>query len=124
MRRSVAEFTAVIGGLSAAQCLPDKPAQAGRRAIPLWLALTGGSVTRRQLSRYSTVTDETLSRDLRRLAELHLLERVGRGRGAHYIPGPVAAAWGDFSELTRAAMDDGMEGVATLLSQNPATLFD
>lgn len=124
LRRSVAEFTAVIAGISATGALPSNPEQVSRRAIPIWLALTGGTVSRRQLARYSSVSDETLSRDLRRLADLHLLERVGGGRGAHYVPGARIAAWGDFTELTNIALTDGVAGVLESLRDRQATLFE
>lgn len=124
LRRSVAEFTAIVAGLSASEVLPNDASQLARRAIPLWLAVTKGSVTRRQLARHSDVSAETLSRDLRKLADLRVLKRVGKGRGAHYLPGSVMDGWGDFNDLVNAALDQGLQGALAHLADKPPTLFD
>jgi Fic family protein len=120
-RRSIAEFAAVVGGIAVAGALPLDTKTAPRTVIPVWLAVTNGSVTRRQLARYVAVADETLSRDLRRLSESGLLTPVGRGRAAMYRPGPTVTGWGDFERLVRIAESGGTEAVTRFLSETGTT---
>ena len=95
-----------------------------RLVMPVWLAVLGGSVTRRQLMRYSSVTEETLSRDLKRLVSLGLLTARGKGRGAHYVPGPKVSDLGPFDELNRIALSEGQSAVARHIAERSMqTLF-
>jgi Fic family protein len=119
--RSMAEFSAVLAGLDHEGVLPDDPRLVARTVIPVWLAVMSDSVTRRQLARYSTVSEETLSRDLRRLSGLGVLTAIGRGRGAHYVPGPVVKRWGPFDLLVEAALQDGASGAARKLASQSGT---
>jgi len=111
LRRSMAEFMTVVTGLSVGGVIGSNASAASRLVIPLWLAIIGGTVTRRQLARYLPVSGETLTRDLRRLCELGYLAREGMGRAARYAPGWRALAWGDFGHLVDLAMDQGAEDV-------------
>ncbi|MEM9463943.1 MAG: Fic family protein [Actinomycetota bacterium] len=124
VRRSVAEFAAVVGALSASGKLPVNPEMAPRTVIPVWLAVTGGRVTRRQLARYTDVSDETLSRDLRRLSQESLLERTGKGRGAAYLPGPTVVGWGSFDDLVEIALTGGIEAVMDHFDGPELRLFE
>lgn len=128
MRHSMAEFTTVFAGLAVGQVLPSDPKLMSRTVIPVWLSITGGSVTRRQLARYSSVSEETLSRDLRKICERGYLERSGTGRAARYLPGPRVADWGDFDGLVQVAMEHGAKGVHEVMVRNaekaPPQLFE
>ncbi len=86
--------------------------------------MTAGTVTRRQLARYLSVSHETLTRDLRKLCGAGYLVREGSGRGSLYRPGPVVVEWGDFADLVATAMDGGADAVRSLLAgAKPPTLF-
>lgn len=122
LRRSISEFSAVVSGVVHSGRAPSDPKTMPRTVIPVWLAIVGGSVTRRQLARYISVSDETLSRDLRRLSSAGLLTPEGRGRGAKYRPGPVVSSWGPFDELVEIAASGGSVAVATHLAARPAPL--
>jgi len=111
LRRSMAEFMTVVTGLSVGGVIGSNASAASRLVIPLWLAVIGGSVTRRQLARYLPVSEETLTRDLRRLCQLGYLAREGMGRAARYAPGWRAQAWGDFGQLVDLALARGSEDV-------------
>lgn len=76
---SMAAFTAALGGVRFVIAGHAEPRAIQRLVVPVWLALLGRPVTRRQLMRYSTVTEETLSRDLRRLTQLGLLGHEAKG---------------------------------------------
>lgn len=127
LRRSMAEFSVVIAGVSATGDLPGDPRQLGRMVIPVWLAITGGTVTRRQLARYLDVSDETLTRDLRKLCASGYLVLEGRGRASQYRPGPLVASWGDFEPLVTLALDGGAQAVVAALKKRfegePQRLF-
>ncbi len=122
MRRSMAEFTAVVTGLEVGGAIGSNPKAAGRVVIPAWLAITGGSVTRRQLARYLPVSEETLTRDLRRLCELGFLSREGMGRAARYTPGPRTLAWGDFARLVDVALVGGADAVRKVIQSGEAAV--
>lgn len=126
MRHSMAQFSSVMAGLAHSDKLPPDPKMFARTVIPVWLAIIGGSLTRRQLARYSSVSEETLSRDLKRLTTAGVLKSVGRGRGAHYIPGPVVQGWGPFEELVKVAKSGGTPAVSQHLSASTdqLELFD
>lgn len=122
--RSMAEFMTVVTGLSVSGAVGTTQRSAGRVVVPVWLAVTGGSVTRRQLARYLDVSDETLTRDLGRLCRQGYLSREGMGRAARYVPGWKAAAWGDFGDLVELALDEGSDAVrARLEERQEAQLF-
>ena len=127
LRRSMAEFSAVVAGMAIADPAVTEPRQLGRIVIPVWLAVTGGTVTRRQLARYLDVSDETLTRDLRKLGEAGYLVREGKGRGSLYRSGPRVTSWGDFDQLVQVAMSGGTAAVRDVLSERaktrPETLF-
>jgi hypothetical protein len=93
----------------------------------VWLAITGGTVTRRQLARYLDVSDETLTRDLRKLCASGYLVLEGRGRASQYRPGPRVASWGDFEPLVTLALDGGVRAVVAALKKRlegePQRLF-
>ncbi len=126
LRQSIAEFSAVVAGIVHSELAPSDPRILPRTVIPVWLAIVGGSVTRRQLPRYLSVSDETLSRDLRRLSAAGLLAPEGRGRGAMYRPGPVVISWGSFEALVEIASSGGSAAVAQYLANKagPMRLFD
>jgi Fic family protein len=124
LEHSMATFTAVLAGVrfTVSQALESHSIQ--RLVVPVWLAATGGSVTRRQLIRYADVTEETLSRDLRRLVSLGLLAPRGKGRGSHYVPGPALLGWGPFDDLVRTATGGDATAVLELLeTRSRPTLF-
>lgn len=78
-------------------------------------------MTRRQLARCLTVSDETLTRDLRKLCAAGFLAREGEGRASLYRPGARVAAWGDFDELVQIAMAGGVEAVREELARRART---
>lgn len=127
LRLSMAQFSAVIAGMTSGDLAVGEPKQLGRIIIPVWLAATGGTVTRRQLARYLDVSDETLTRDLRKLCEAEYLVRDGKGRGSLYRPGSRVEAWGDFDRLVQIAMSGGVASVRDELAERaktmPPTLF-
>lgn len=127
LRRSMAEFTTVVAGMAVEGALPSGAGQLGRKVIPVWLAITGGTVTRRQLARYLSVSDETLTKDLRSLSRADYLIREGSGRASRYRPGPKVTAWGDFNSLVEIAVTRGAAGVSETLTRQgvdpPASLF-
>lgn len=124
LNQSMAGFTAALGGVRFVLGDQAEPRALQRLVVPVWLALLGGPVTRRQLMRYSTFTEETLSRDLRRLTLLGVLEARGKGRGAHYVPGAAILELGSFSELTDLAMQGGVSAVLEhLAARSRRTLF-
>lgn len=123
----MAELSAVVAGMASGDAAGAEPKQLGRIVIPVWLAVTGGTVTRRQLGRYLDISDETLTRDLRKLSEARYLVREGKGRGSLYRPGPRVESWGDFEQLVEIAMSGGVASVRDWLAQRakttPETLF-
>jgi Fic family protein len=121
LRRSMAEFSAVIEGMAAGDLIPGEPKQLGRSVIPVWLAVTGGIVTRRQLARYLNVSHETLTRDLRKLCEANYLVHEGKGRGSLYRPGPRIESWGDFDRLVQIALAGGAAAVRQDLANRATT---
>ena len=117
LQNSVAAFTAVLGGVRFTVGSDIERASVNRLVVPVWLAIAGGQVTRRQLIRYTDdVANETLSRDLKRLASMDLLSLHGKGRGAHYVPGPAIESWGPFDALVGAAKSGGVAAVLELLN--------
>ena len=106
LRRSMAEFQTVLAGFEADGGLRRELRKSGRMIITLWLAVSGGSVTRRQVARYTDVSGETLTRDLNRLCSMGYLTRQGQGRAARYVAGPRVIAWGDFSDLVDLQLRD------------------
>ena len=102
----MAEFQTVLAGFEADGGLRRELRKSGRMIITLWLAVSGGSVTRRQVARYTDVSGETLTRDLNRLCSMGYLTRQGQGRAARYVAGPRVIAWGDFSDLVDLQLRD------------------
>jgi Fic family protein len=121
LRRSMAEFSVVAAGMSGDEALLGDPKRLGRAVIPVWLAVIGGTVTRRQLARYLNVSDETLTRDLRKLCTAKYLMREGAGRASVYRPGPRVESWADFDELVKIAMTGGVDAVRDELARRNAT---
>lgn len=111
LRRAMAEFTTVVTGLSVGGAVGPGTKSISRAVIPVWLAVTGGNVTRRQLARYISASEETLGRDLRRMCDLGYLMREGSGRASRYRPGWRTQAWGNFEELVELSLDRGPEVV-------------
>jgi Fic family protein len=116
MRRSLAEVAAVIGAMSASSDMPSDPKMYARFVMPVWLVLTAPdrSLARRRLSRYVNVSTQTLARDLQHLKQQGLLTSSGRGRGAHYVPGPVVLSWGNFDQLVDLAEAVGLLGASAV----------
>jgi len=127
LRRSMAEFSAVVAGMAGEEALLGDPRQQSRAVIPVWLAVIGGTVTRRQLARYLDVSHETLTRDLRKLCVANYLVREGAGRASVYRPGPRVESWGNFDELVEIAVHGGVEAVRDELARRvgpaPSSLF-
>jgi Fic family protein len=117
LRQSMATFAAVLAGVRRTLGSDVEVRSIQRLVIPVWLAIVGGSVTRRQLIRYSQVSDETLSRDLRRLSDQGLLTPKGKGRGAHYVPGPATEVWGPFDEAIKLTLAGGTPGAVISLDE-------
>jgi Fic family protein len=123
LRTSMAEFRAVVGGIVATDLMPPEESTVARTVLPVWLALTGGSVTRRQVARYIDLSPDTLTRALRRLAEQGLLVRRGRGRAARYEPGRITEVWEPFDEIVQLALDGGVDAVVERLRTQQQALF-
>jgi Fic family protein len=127
LRRSMAEFSSIVAGMAGDDRVVGDQSRLGRAVIPVWLAVIGGTVTRRQLARYLNVSDETLTRDLRKLCAAGYLVRQGEGRASLYRPGPRVTDWGDFDELVEVAMRGGVEAVREEIgrrqSTDPPSLF-
>jgi hypothetical protein len=60
LRRSMAEFSTVLAGIAEDKILAGDAKRFSRAVIAVWLAVTVGTVTRRQLARYLDVSSETL----------------------------------------------------------------
>jgi DNA-binding IclR family transcriptional regulator len=112
--------------------MPSDQKLYGGLVMPVWLVLTAPdrSLARRRLSRYINVSTQTLARDLVHLKQQGLLTSRGRGRGAHYVPGPVVLSWGDFDQLVDLAETVGPLGVSAVRGRiaqardSSPTLFD
>ena len=125
LRRSMAEFSTVLAGIAEVKILIGDAKRFSRAVIAVWLAVTVGTVTRRQLARYLDVSSETLSRDLRSLCATNYLRREGEGRASAYRPGPRVTSWGDFDKLVEFAIRGGVQGVRDELARRtePPSLF-
>jgi hypothetical protein len=127
MRQSAAQFNVVMGGLAADDLLGDEDVLR-RRVIPIWLAWTRGSVSRRTLARYVPQSDSTLKTDFGALRQAGLLRIEGVGRGAKYVLGSRVNSWGDLDALTSVALEaakDPVEAVRRriLSRRNPEQLL-